>query len=127
MDGVTLADLRARREAMDEEVRKAEVALRMDWNGALYNCEDALNEWLCERSVEVASRERKNATIWDVGHGALEVTFVRDDEQYGAGALRMTSGKTLTLEWSEVPEPARMLAIVAALLNVKDEAASTEG
>jgi hypothetical protein len=117
MDEVTLADLRARREALDEEIRKAEANARADWNFAVNRCAFALADWLAEHSIEYTRRERKNATIWDAGNGALTVTFATDDEEYGSGALRMTSGKTLRLEWDEVPEPARLLAIVAALLG----------
>lgn len=121
MSKVTLADLRARRDALDEEIRVAEANARADWNFALNRCEDALVNWLQAHSVEYGSRDRKNETIWDIGHGALTVTFVTDDGQYGPGALRMTSGGTLNLEWSEVPEPERLLAIVAVLLNVSEQ------
>jgi hypothetical protein len=112
--------MRAERDRLDAQIREAEKLERANWNIALDACEEALGTWLRERKVEYTTRERKNTETWDVGHGALEVTFVSADEQYGQGGLRMVSGRTLTLEWSEVPEPARMLAVVAVLLNVKD-------
>lgn len=114
---MNLTEMRAERDRLDAEIAATEKQGRENWNSALNRCEDALIEWLHGHSVEYGSHERKNATTWDVGHGALTVTFVADDGQYGPGALRMTSGQTLTLDWSEVPEPARMLAIVAVLLG----------
>jgi hypothetical protein len=119
MDGVTLADLRARRDALDEEIRKAEDLAAADWNSALDRCEGALVEWLHAHSVEYGGRDRKNEVTWDCGHGALTVTFAMDDGEHRPG-LRMASGRVLYLEWSEVPEPDRMLAIVAVLLNVSE-------
>jgi hypothetical protein len=121
---VNLSEMRAERvrlhqqqERLNAEIRAVEEKYSKSWNLALDACEDALGTWLSERKIEVESRDRKNALIWDVGHGALTVIFVRDDERYGRGALQMVSGRTLTLEWSEVPEPARMIAIVTALLG----------
>jgi len=116
MDGVTLADLRARRAALDEEIRVAEANDRADWNFALDRLDEALGEWLREHKIEYSQRERKNQTIWDVGHGALAVTFGLDDGEYARG-LGMVSGRTLTLGWSELPDPERLIAIVAALLG----------
>lgn len=119
MDRTSLADLRARRDALDEEIRTAEANARADWNSALDDCETAFSDWLASRSIEATSRERKNVVIVDVGNGALTAMFVRDDAQYGPGALRVVSGReqTVTLEWNHVPESGRLLAIVAALLN----------
>jgi hypothetical protein len=116
MDGVTLADLRARRDALDEEIRAVEEREHANWNMALDLCEDTLVAWLQQRGTEYGRNDRKNETTWDIGHGALTVTFGTDGTQWCRG-LRLVSGKTLTLEWSEVPEPERFLAIVAALLG----------
>jgi hypothetical protein len=115
-----IEEMRAERDRLDAEITSAEKAARDRWNEALDAFAAALGDWLCEHKVEVQSRDRKNAVISDVGHGALEVTLVYSDEQYGPGALRMVSGKTLTLEWSEVPELSRALAIVAVLLNITE-------
>lgn len=120
MSEVTLADLRARRDALDEEIRVAEANARADWNFALNRCEDVLVEWLQAHSVEYGRRDRKNETMWDIGDDVLTVTFAMDDGEHRPG-LRMTSGRTLNLEWSEVPEPERMLAVVAVLLNVSEQ------
>ena len=119
MDGVTLDDLRARRAALDEEIRVTEMRERASWNEALEDRMAHLQDWMREHAVEVSSRDRKNAVIWDCGNGALEVTFVYNDQKYGPGALRMTSGcrETVTLEWNHVPEAARLLSIVAVLMN----------
>ena len=116
MDGVTLADLRARRAALDEEIRVAEANDRADWNFALDRLEEALGEWLREHKIEYSQRDRKNEVIWDIGYGALAVTFGFDDGEH-ARSVRMVSGKTLNLESSGVPEPARLLAIAAVLLG----------
>jgi hypothetical protein len=118
VDGVTLADLVARRDALEAEIAAAKKREREDWNGALWNCENALTEWLRGHSIECSRRSRKNEETWDIGHGALTVTFVEDEPGYGRG-LRMVSGRTLTLEWSEVPDPERFLAIVAVLMGEK--------
>jgi hypothetical protein len=117
-DGVTLADLRARRDALDAEIREVEARERENWNTALNACEDALTNWLNEHKIEWDARPRKNETIWDIGHGALSVTFGADEAQYSRG-LWAVSGRngTLRLAWSEVPEPERFLAVVAVLLG----------
>lgn len=112
-----LVQMRAERDRLDSEIRAAEQAERGAWNRALGEASGALSAWLHEQHViDVARRERKNAEILDVGNGALTATFARDEENYSRG-LRVQSGKTLTLEWSEVPEPARFLAVVAVLLG----------
>jgi hypothetical protein len=116
MDGVTLADLKARRAALDEEIREVENRERNAWNTALGACENALGAWLNEHDIEWMPATRKNETTWDVGHGALHVTFGAAEENYSR-SLRLLSGKTLSAEWSEEPDPARFLAIVAALLG----------
>lgn len=116
MDGSTLAGLEARRAALDAEIRRVKQDERQAWNDGIDQCESALNDWLGEHAIEVTTRDRKNETIWDVGHGALTVTFGEAGTEWAPG-LRLLSGGTLTLEWSEVPTPARFLAIVAALLN----------
>jgi hypothetical protein len=114
----SLADLRARRDALDAEIREAEEREVEAWNTALDKCEDALVAWLRERGTEYGRDDRKNITTWDVGHGALTAEFGMDGTQWSR-SLRLVSGRTLTLEWSEVPEPERFLAIVAVLLGEK--------
>jgi hypothetical protein len=116
MDGETLADLRARREALDEEIRKVELAERDAWNSTLDACEEALGTWLGRHKIDWKTTERKNEETWDIGHGALSVTFGEDEADYRR-CLRVVSGGTLTLEWEEVPEPLRFLAIVAVVMG----------
>jgi hypothetical protein len=115
---VNLAEMRAERDRLDAEIAAAEKKACEDWNTALSACEDALVNWLHEHAIEYSRADRKNEVTWDAWHGALTVTFGFAEANYGFG-MRMTSGGTLSLEWSEVPEPARLLDIVAALLNVK--------
>jgi hypothetical protein len=116
MDSVTLADLRARRAALDEEIRVVEARDRENWNEALDYVVSVLDDWLREHKIEYSQIERKNEETWDVGHGALTVTFGFDDGEHSR-SVRMVSGKTLNLEWSEAPKPERLLAIVAVLLG----------
>ena len=116
MDGVTLADLRARRDALNEEIRAAEEREVEAWNERLDECEHALDKWIVAHKIDVDRREAWNEVTWDVGHGALTVTFGCDGTQWSR-CLRLVSGKTLTSEWSEVPEPERFLAIVAVMLG----------
>lgn len=116
MDGTTLAELRARRAALDEEIRAAEKRQRDSWNNSLWDCENALTGWMREHSAEHSRGNRKNETSYDIGHGALTAVFGEDDGEHPP-RLRLESGRTLTLEWSEVPEPDRFLAIVAVLLG----------
>lgn len=116
---MNLAEMRAERDRLDAQIAAAEKQAREDWNTALSMCEDALVKWLKEHGIEYGRHDRKNEVTWDAGHGALAVTFGYAGENYGR-SLRMTSGGTLALEWSQVPAPERMLAIVAALLNVRE-------
>lgn len=112
-----LVQMRAERDRLDSEIRAAEQAQRGAWNKALVDVEVAFSAWLREQHViDVDKRERKNAEIWDIGNGALVATFARDEENYRR-ALYVQSGATLRLEWSEVPGPARFLAVVAVLLG----------
>jgi hypothetical protein len=113
---VKLDEMRAERDRLDAEIAAAENQERANWNAAMAACEDALSDWLRGHAVSQVARERKNAVIWDIGHGALTATFARDGENYGRG-LSMVSGKTLTLEWSEVPKPERLISVVAVLLG----------
>ena len=121
-----LSEMRAERDRLDAEIAAAEKQACENWNTALAACEDALVRWLKEHKIEYTRRDRKNETIWDVGHGALTANFGFAGEHYGSW-MRVESGRTLTLEWSEVPEPERMLAIVAALLNETPAAATCAG
>jgi hypothetical protein len=113
---VNLDEMRAERDRLDAEIAAAEKKERAHWNMALDGCECALGEWLRKNSVEWQARERKNEETWDIGHGALTVTFGQDDGEHGRG-LSMASGQTLTLEWSAVPEPERLISVVAVLLG----------
>jgi hypothetical protein len=113
---VDLQEMRAERDRLNAAISEAERKERQNWNLALADLENSLEAWLREQAIDADDGERKNETTWDIGHGALSVTFGRDEEGR-ARSLRMVSGRTLTLEWSELPEPPRMLAIVAALLN----------
>lgn len=114
---MNLTEMRAERDRLDAEIAAAEKQERENWNEALDYAVCVLGDWLREHSVEAERRERKNEVVWNVGHAALVVTFAYADGEHSPG-LRMISGQTLTLDWSEVPEPARMLAIVAVLLGV---------
>jgi hypothetical protein len=113
---MNLAEMRAERDRLVAEIAAAEKQERENWNEALSVCEDGLASWLRGHGIEVTASERKNETVLDVGHGALTVAFGFAEANYGHW-LRMTSGQTLTLEWSEVPAPARLLDIAAVLLN----------
>lgn len=114
----TLEEMRAERDKLNIQIREAELNAAREWNAALTTVTFALADWLATSGVEYTVSERKNEETWDIGHGALEVTFGTDGEQWARG-LRAVSGKTLTLEWREVPAPERFLSIVAALLGEK--------
>lgn len=114
---MNLGDMYEERARLDAAIRAAEKQEHESWNLALGDCQDALVAWLRYRMIEVERRVRKNEETWDIGHGALVVTFGEDGTQW-ARSLRMVSGKTLTLEWSEVPQPNRLVAVAAALLGM---------
>ena len=113
-----LAEMRAERARLDAAIRAAEDNVRADWNLALSLCEDALVEWLRAHAVEYTRYDRKNVTSWNIRHGVLVAEFSADDGEHRPG-LRVLAGESLTLEWSEVPELERFLAIVAVLLGLR--------
>jgi hypothetical protein len=121
INSMNLAELRAERERLDGQIKQAEQNVRQLWNTALDACEEALGTWLLAEQIGFTSRERKNAEIWDIAGGVMEVTFATDDEHYGPGRMYAKTG-ALTLEWTEVPTPQRFIAIIAVLLGVNPDA-----
>lgn len=114
-----LEAMRAERARLDAAIAKREEVERRSWNALLDDCEDALGRWVALNHIDRDTSTRKNWIVWAIGHGALSVHFGYDDKRpdWGRG-FQLVSGKTLTLEWSEVPEPDRFIAIVAALLGI---------
>lgn len=112
---LSIAELEAERNRLTGLIQAAKHA---GWNTALGGCENALDAWLTSRAIDGSTTARENAVIWDIGHGTLTVTFVYSSEPYGAGSLKIRSERdALTLEWSQVPAPERLLTLIAALLN----------
>lgn len=118
MTSQRLEAMRQERDRLNGEILKAEEHDRRDWNDKLHECEERLGTWLRLSLIEVEEKTRKNEVILAIGNGALEVHLGYDEPDRGRG-LSMTSGRgeTLTLQWNHVPDPERMLAIVAVLLG----------
>lgn len=114
----SLSEMRAERERLDKEIRAAEEQAHRDWNSKLDACESALFNWCSSTGIEFDSRDRKNEVIFTVGHGAMTVWFgYHRDEHHVPDTLRMVSGMTLSLEWTEIPDPDRFMNLVKVLLG----------
>jgi hypothetical protein len=124
-DGQGLAQMRAKRDRLDAQIKAAEKQRSLTWNTRLDDCAEVLGAWCLKAGVETETRSRKNEQIWDAGHGALTVHFGYSGSNY-EGGLRLVSGRTLTLEWREVPEPDRFMQIVKALLGATDPPGTQE-
>jgi hypothetical protein len=115
---LSITELEAERNRLTGLIRAAKLTERERWNTALDACENALDAWLTQHAIDGPTKNRKNAVTWDIDHGMLTVTFVYDDKQYGAGSLQVRSERdALTLTWSQVPAPERLVTIIATLLS----------